>query len=227
MLSHFFRRRMLWWPTLWGWAVLVGLLVGIPLLWWFQAETFLGSSIPVAPDVLVVDGWIQSPGIRAAKAEFLRGGYRYVVATGGFSGENWNAHRWHYAREAERLLIRLGVPREQVFAAVPEDRDSHRTFESAAAVWRTLSAHGIQPKTVTVFTRDVHARRSRLVYAKVFAGSSINIGVVAWKPDNADSGPWWRSSQRATDLIKETVGYLFELLLNSGRDSNSPELPAH
>jgi hypothetical protein len=59
-----------------------------------------------------------------------------------------------------------------------------------------------------------------LVFAKV-EGSETQVGVVSWVPSNYQASPWWRSSDRARDLIGETVGYLFEAFFNSGRGSNS------
>jgi hypothetical protein len=45
--------------------------------------------------------------------------------------------------------------------------------------------------------------------------------VITWKPPEYRSEPWWRSSQRAKELLSESVGYVFEFLLNSGRLSNA------
>jgi hypothetical protein len=60
-----------------------------------------------------------------------------------------------------------------------------------------------------------------LVFAKV-EGPGTAVGVVDWTPSDYEGVPWWRSSERARELMLETVGYLFEALLNSGRSSNSP-----
>jgi len=62
--------------------------------------------------------------------------------------------------------------------------------------------------------------RSVLVFSKV--NSRADVGVVAWIPSRSAALPWWRSSDRARELLEETAGYLYEALLNSGRGSNSP-----
>jgi hypothetical protein len=41
--------------------------------------------------------------------------------------------------------------------------------------------------------------------------------VISWTPPSYASEPWWRSSERAGDLLKESVGFALEALLNSGR----------
>ena len=91
-----------------------------------------------------------------------------------------------------------------------------------AAAWRTLQANGIHPRAVNVFTRGAHARRSRLIAARVF-GRETEVGAIAWIPGEYDQESWWESSERADDLLKETVAYPLELLLNSGRLSNSAD----
>ena len=85
--------------------------------------------------------------------------------------------------------------------------------------WRKLQSLSIKPKSINIFTLGPHARRSRLVFAKV-EGSETRVGVISWTPSCNQAGPWWRRSTRAKELLTETVGYLFEALLNSGRSPN-------
>jgi len=214
--------RTVWLPTRLGWVLLTLIFGGTALLWFFQAESFLSQTRREAADVLVVEGWIDIDGIRAAKVEFEQGGYRYLIATGGLTGESWNRRRWSYAQEAAELLVQLGIPAERVLLATPRDVQAQRTFASAAAVWQALHDKGIKPASINVFTSGVHARRSRLVYAKV-QGPAMRVGIIAWTPPGLFAEPWWRSSSRTMSLTKETFGYAFELLLNSGRFSNAPD----
>ena len=221
MLSRLIHRRTIWWPTWPGWLLLLAIFAIPTALWWFRGEAYLSLTERQPADVLVVEGWIRIEGIRAAKAEFKQGGYRYVVATGGLTGEPWDVRRWSYAAEAEEQLLRMGVARDRVILATPKDTEVQRTFESALAVQAALRAKGIQAAGINVFTRGPHARRSRLIFAKVLA-STNGVGIIAWAPPGSEHDPWWKSSERADDLLKETAGYWFELLLNSGRRSNVP-----
>jgi uncharacterized SAM-binding protein YcdF (DUF218 family) len=127
-----------------------------------------------------------------------------------------------YAEMAACEIMRLGVPKERIVVATAEIAETHRTFESAVAVWRTLRQAGIDPKTINVFTLGPHARRSGLVFSKVNSHGP-EIGVIGWMPPDYKAEPWWRSSERSRELIEETVGYVYEVLLNSGRRSNAPE----
>ena len=45
---------------------------------------------------------------------------------------------------------------------------------------------GASPKTIDVLTLGPHARRTRLVYAKVLAPTA-QVGVVAWVPSDYES----------------------------------------
>lgn len=221
MKIRLLQRRQVPVPTLWGWACLL-VLVGVPLVvWWTYGEEFFSLTQRQPAEALVVEGWIGIDGVSAAKAEFEAGGYRYIVTAGALTNNRWGRQQWNYAIEAGELLHNLGVPAEKVIIAPARDTESHRTFEAALAVRQTLEQRGLHFKNVNVFTLGVHARRSRLVFAKALpAGTAV--GVIAWSPPDYRPEPWWRSSSRALDLMKETVGWLFEAGLNSGRTSNSP-----
>ena len=170
--------------------------------------------------VLVVEGWIGREGVRAAAAEFDQRGYQYVVVTTGLTADGREEHRGSFAEMAKQELIRLGISEDRIIFAPACDAKGQRTYGSAVAVWRALQRRGIRPKALNVFTLGPHARRSRLVFAKVY-GVETQVGVVAWIPSDYGVVPWWRSSGRTKCLLKETIGYPFEILLNSGRSSNS------
>jgi hypothetical protein len=219
------QRRVVWCPTWFGVFCILALLVS-PIAWWYVwGESFLSTTYRLPAEILVVEGWIGEEGVHAATDEFRQHGYRYVVASGCLADERWQPARWTYADAAGRELIRLGIPQQQVLVAPAGDVKSRRTYESAVATYRALRARGIQPKGVNVFTLGDHAARSRLVFAKVF-GPKTKVGVVDWTPSDHEPGPWWRSSERARELITETAGYFFELVFNSGRSSNISKTPA-
>jgi hypothetical protein len=196
--------------------------VGAPgLLWWFKGESFLSQTDRLPSNVLVVEGWIGSDALDFAKDEFKRGGYEFVVTTSGMTGDRWDKKRWSYAAEAEERLLRSGVSKERVISAPPMETEGQRTYEAASAVWRALNMRGIKATGINILTFGPHARRSRLVYEKVFQPET-RVGIISFVPRGYTAIPWWKSSERSSELVRETVGYLFELLLNSGRTSNTP-----
>jgi hypothetical protein len=215
-------RRTLWYPT-WLGSFCFVLVLAAPAVWWCcDGESFLSLTERRPAEVLVVEGWIGPEGVRAAASEFVQGGYKYVVASGGLTkSEGWQEGGWSYAEGAQHELIRSGVAEARIIVATAEDVELQFIFESAVAVSRALQAKGIQPKNVNVFTFGPHARRTRLVFAKVFQPRT-KVGVISWAPLNQKMVPWWHSSDRAIDLLTETAGYLYEVCFNAGRLSNSP-----
>lgn len=168
----------------------------------------------------MADAWLGPDGVRAAADEFKLGSYEYIVVTGDRTERRWNQS--DDSASAEEELISSGIPKERIITAPGSHIAHQRTFESVVAAWKALEARGIRPKILNVFTLGPHARRSRLVYAKVF-GPSTQVGAIAFVPPNYELQPWWLSERRTLCLLKEFVGYPFEVLLNSARSSNSPQ----
>jgi uncharacterized SAM-binding protein YcdF (DUF218 family) len=216
------RRRMFWCPT-WSGLICFVLLLAAPMLWWWlYGESFLSSTSRLPAEILVVEGWIGRAGVDAAAKEFEKGDYQYVVTTGGLFSGGWEGEPESYAVMAQRELIQSGVAENRIIAAPSNDTKTKRTFESAVAAWCALQTRGLHPKSLNVFTFGPHARRSRMVFAKV-CRPEAHVGVISWVPADDDQiGPWWRSSERAKDMLGESAGYLYEVLFNCGRHSNSP-----
>jgi hypothetical protein len=220
MRIRLFQRRTVLFPTTLGWICLFVASVSAFLFWIFNGEAFLCTTKRLPAEVLVVEGWIGPEGVRAASVEFKQGGYQWVVTTSGLSDIRWSENQWSFAKEAAKQLMRAGVMREKVLIAVPSNTENQRTYESAKAVFRTLQESSIDAKAINIFTLGAHARRSRLIFSKIFRPKT-EIGVISWLPDTYQSIRWWHSSARAEDFLKESVGYLYEAAFNSGRGFNS------
>ena len=131
------------------------------ILWWFRGEAFLSLTERQPAEALIVEGWIGVEGFRAAKAEFDRGGYQYIVTTGSLTGKSWTERRWSLVEIAKAELLRIGVPPDKIIAAPAPATESQRTYEAAVMAWRALQAQPFQVKAVNVFTLGARARRSR------------------------------------------------------------------
>jgi hypothetical protein len=200
---------------------ILAILIALVAVWFNCAESYLTVTYRSQPDILVVEGWIGRRGVIAAVDEFRHGGYRLIVCTGGLTSGKWEDDPASYAEMAAQEMIRLGVSQANILVATAETTERHRTFESAIAVWRALQEAGIKPTGLNVFTLGPHARRSGLVFAKVNS-NVVEVGVIGWIPAEFKKEAWWQSSERCRQVLEETVGYLYEVLLNSGRRSNSP-----
>ena len=215
------QRTTLWMPTLLGFGLICVALVS-PMVWWFACgESFLSLTERLPAEALVVEGWMTSEGIRAAAAEFKQHGYQFLVTSGGPAEERYGVRPRSYAELAKEELVQLGIPEDKIIVATAGNTEILRTFEAAAAVRRALEVKGLRPKALNVFTSGSHARRSRLVYARIEAPET-KVGVVSWTSPSNKGVPWWRSSSRAKNLLTESVGYPYEALFSSGRHLNSP-----
>jgi hypothetical protein len=211
------RRRNIWWPTWKGALLLLVVFVTPVAVWAWCGEAYLTRTERVAADTLIIESWIQADGLHAAAAEYRSGQYRHLVITGGLTGSKGALRRRSYAELALRELADAGVQREMILVAPIDDVDSQRTFAMATGVKRALASRNLHPPAVNVFTAGAHARRSQIVYQKAF-GPEVKVGVISWSAAPRTGGrPWWTSSERTLELFKETIGYTYELLLDSGR----------
>lgn len=205
--GRFFHRRQMLWPTWLGWGCLLLPPGGLVLAWLLWGEAFLSVEAPIQAEILVVEGWVGRDSLREALAEFQRGGYRLLVTAGGDTGADWRTRSWNYAELAAAELTRLGLAEEQLLAAPARYHQGGRTRAAAQAVQEALTARGEAPVSINIWTRGAHARRSRLIFARVF-GSRTRVGVLVGKPAET-TGPWWKSGDRARDFLEETLGYLW------------------
>ena len=193
VFSWFKRLRLVhsctvWCPT-WPGYLCILLILLIPISWWCGwGESFLSLTSRSPAEVLVVEGWIGRNGVRSAAAEFKHHAYQYVVTTGEPNSEAWAEDHTSFADLAARELIALGLPKDKIIIAPAQDARTQRTFRSAVAVWRALSDRRIHPKSLNVFTLGPHARRSCLVFAKVFQSKPPKYGV-SFKMAEISNGP--------------------------------------
>ena len=203
------RRRSVWFPTLWGWAVLL-LLV---LLGSFgvrrELYPFLALERPVGANLLVVEGWLGDEGMQRAAQVFLTGGYERVVTSGG-PISHW-ADRIGFATYAELAadtLVQLGLPAGSVVAVPAPASAQERTFLSAVMVREWAARQGLALEAIDVFSSGPHARRTRLLYRMAF-GAGVRVGILAARPDGYEPRTWWRTSAGVKTILAEALSLLW------------------
>ncbi len=83
---HFFgllALRLRWGLSPLGWVLVFVVIVGGCVGLLFTISPFLCVTEPVQAEILIVDGWLQEPAMRAAAQEFQRGGYLMAITVGG------------------------------------------------------------------------------------------------------------------------------------------------
>ena len=117
-----------------------------------------------------------------------------------------------WAELAASSLKKLGVSEDKIMAAPAiKNIKKDRTYHSIRALQRRLHREGLKAESIDVVSLGVHARRSWFLFKKVF--SSVNVGVIAIKPNSYDTSRWWLFEHRI-------IGPLEEILKSGSRLGN-------
>ena len=210
-MPKLFRRRQIWLPTLFGTVVVLAIVAALGLAALSQVGGFLAPTrFAVGSDgrgarTLVVEGWLDDDALADAVALTRSGRYDRVVTSGG-PIQTWRELQpWPtYAERARDYLLRHGV-RETLVVAVPApELEQDRSYLSAVMVRDWVRAQGVALAPIDVFSADVHARRSRLVYAMAF-GTGVDVGIVAAPPHRWRLDRWWATSEGTKAVMSELL----------------------
>lgn len=204
------RRREIWWPTGPGWLLIAAVVLATLLAALRFLYPFLAVTEPVGARVAVVEGWLDPGELDAAIAQIRRRGYSLVVTTGG------PLHAWPeaerdstFAHRAAAYLESHGI--EPVVAVPSPITRNYRTYKSAVLVREWARSRGVAVRSLDVFSRGPHARRSRLLYREAF-GEEVPVGVFALAPEGYDHARWWRSTAGAREVFEQATGFIWTAL---------------
>ncbi|MBH8565951.1 YdcF family protein [Nostoc sp. CENA67] len=209
------KRQEIWTFTAQGWVVF---LVTITALMFFaitNLHPFLAVTSRVkAADILVVDGWLSDYEVKQAAAEFQGGFYRQIITLGTSVEQGFYLSEYkNYADITAATLNKLGIPKEKLIAVYIPTVVRNRTHESAVALLQWISKFNLPIKSINLLTFDAHARRSWMIFKKVFY-PQIEVGIIAAKPLLYDSNNWWKTSEGVRVTMSETIAYVYALLVS-------------
>ena len=184
-------------------AAIIITAVGLRTLYPFLAIT---ETVPTR--ILVLDGWLPTYDINKAAALYLAGHYQTLLDVNGTYDFQAVDQDPGNAYIVSRILVRDGIPREQVNPVVFQGVKIDRTYISAVAVKEWCRQHGIPLQSLDIATLGPHARRSRLIYEKAL-GNGVKVGVIALDDPAYDSLHWWRSSEGVREVLFEFVAYVY------------------
>lgn len=172
-------------------------------------HSFLAPSNPIQAEVLVVEGWIPDFALKKAMTEFHRGGYQKLITTGlplerGF----YLAQYKTFAELAAATLIELGFDRDKLVVVPAPNAIKNRTIASAVALHQWIDNSNLKISAINLFTFDVHARRSWLIFRQALA-PKIKVGVIAVEPLAYSPKQWWISSEGVRAVIGEAIAYIY------------------
>ena len=204
-------RQEKWTLTVQGWGVTLLSIAALMIFTITHIHPFLAVTSPIVADVLVVEGWIADYALKQASAEFESGSYRQIITTGiPLERGSYLAEYKNYAELSAATLKALGLAKEKLVAIPTPDVIKDRTYASAVAIRQWLSKSNLNVKSINLYTFDVHARRSWMLFKQVLA-PKIKVGVIAAETLDYDPNKWWSSSAGVRTVIDETIAYIYAL----------------
>ena len=201
-------RGLRWKGVLWP---LLGVMAALVMLYTATIQDFLAVNQPVNGEILVVESWYPvTPTLQDAVAAIRQGHYRKVVCVAltdipGEKGETKSA-----AERAAQYLTEMGIDPKMVHVLNVTYVEKHRTYSSAVATRQWLQQEFPHTGSVDVFTKSIHARKSQMLYRRVFP-EPMRVGVIAGQAEPFPHSRWWLSGRGIYLIVRNTIGCLHTL----------------
>lgn len=207
-------RQQKWTLTLQGWVVVFTLSATLIIFTITHIQPFLSLTSPVKADVLVVEGWLPDYALKYALTEFENGSYNKIVTTGGPLPTGYYLAKYKtFAELSAATLKTLGLAKEKLIVVTAPDVIKDRTYASAVTFRQWLLNSNLNIQSINLYTFDVHARRSWLIFKEVLA-PKIKTGVIAAKTLDYEPNKWWVSSEGVRSVISEGIAYIYARFVN-------------
>lgn len=208
------QRKEVWLPTIQGWLFILVLVLAFMLFTVNHIHRFLAPNFPIKADVLVVEGWMEDYAIKSAMQEFKQGGYQKLITTGSPLEQGYYLSQYKTTAElSAATLIALGFDPDQLVAVSAPNVVRNRTAASAVALREWLRQSNLKIKSINLYSSDVHARRSWLMFKQALA-PDIQVGVISVDSDSYNPKQWWIYSAGVRSIIAETIAYLYARLVS-------------
>jgi hypothetical protein len=193
-----------------GWLLLTSAGLVAAYFAFLNIYPFLARTNRVNTNVLVVEGWIQRYGIRAAVEEFKTGSYQRIFTTGGpVPGNGGYINDYHTsASVGAEALKQFGIPEDVIEMAPSRVMSRERTYSSAVALRDWFRDRNLAIRSFNVLTEDCHARRTQFLYQEAL-GKSVTVGIIAVSSPDYNPKEWWRYSDGLREVIGESIAYIY------------------
>lgn len=207
-----FVKKQLYVPTVLGWLLLLGCVVGVSFLCVDRSYAFLAYENPIDSDVFIIEGWVPDYVLDRALVPFQEDHCRLLITTGGpvDVGSELSEYRTDADLTAARL-IKMGFRKEQIVAVPSQAVDRDRTYASAQAVTKWLEANpGV--KRANLVTEGAHTRRSFIIF-KSLLPTGFELGACAVPPRRYNPQRWWTTSEGFRTVVSEGIAYTYAKLM--------------
>lgn len=212
------KRRLVLLPTWPCAAALVAASAGLALWVVTAIHPFLAVTRKATnPDLLVIEGWMPDYNLPRVIDAFREGPYQQVGTTGIAldKGHYLQEFKSYGAVTAATLKV-MGMKDEEILVGATTDTFRHRTYTAAVAMKQAVDDAGLEVDSLDVYSQGAHARRTWIIFRKVF-GDAVDVGVVALPAEDYDNDRWWGSSAGIKTVGMELLALGHEWLLDSGR----------
>lgn len=191
------------------WCVLLSCGVVLLILMLLTIHPFLATNQSVDGEILVVEGWLPDYALKQAVNEFHMGNYRWIVTTGGpLSGARESSSCSTYAQLGAQALMTFGIDQKVLIAVPAPHVKRNRTFTSALAFREWVSNLDLDVKAINLFSLDVHARKSYVLFKKTLE-PRIKVGIIAAMTDEYDPRYWWLSIAGFKWVFRDFIGWIY------------------
>jgi hypothetical protein len=203
------KRKEKWVMTWRGRLVTVAVLAVLGVIFVFTVHPFLAVTDRVETKYLVVEGWIPNYAIEESIAEFKSRPYVKIFTVGAnpLSGVNLE-EKDSVAQSAFARMKWMGLNPDLIQPVPAHVKYRNRTYESALALRKWIVENHEPVTSFNLVTVGPHARRSRLLFEKAFAGQA-QVGIISVENREYDPKRWWKYSEGVKELIGEGVGYVY------------------
>ncbi len=203
----------------WLCRVLIASLSIAGLAYLLLIEGFLCKTSPVAGELLVVESWFaEKDAMLDAANIIIEKPYRQVLCVAMVDGQQPTP-----AERAARRLAGLGVNHASVHVLDVPRTPHDRTYACAVAVREWLARQAPDIRSLDVFTINVHARKSHVLFKKAFPPGST-IGIIPSQVRGYPFSFWWLSPRGIYVTVRNTLGYLYAMAFtpphNQVQDTN-------
>jgi hypothetical protein len=208
-LNKIFARKECWALTIYGKLLFISLLGLVTWLCVIGIHPFLAETNRISAKILVIEGWLQPISLREAAVEFVQGNYEKALLIQYVTGKEDQNDTGRYCGEYKSSwLIKHGIGKDQLTTILVNIASKDRTYNAALIVKKWLADNGLSMKPINVVTMGAHARRSYLLYRKVFGESGL-VGIIDIKNKEYDPAHWWRTSAGFREVIGELIAFLY------------------
>lgn len=98
---------------------------------------------------------------------------------------------------------------------------SHGCFR--VALRQGLLDSNLKAESINLYTSDVHARRSWLIFKQILA-PDVKVGIIAVASHSYDPKQWWAYSAGVRFVIDETIAYIYAWFINWGHEVSNTKI---